>query len=407
MRFLKSDKPRIEVGAGTHTGVVREENQDSMGRFEAMRAGIPWTLLVICDGMGGHNGGSRASKIAVDTIGATFMKDAGSSDPLQMVLHRGIKAANEGIFTAAQSNPELTGMGTTCVALAISLDQAYLAHVGDSRIYRVRPGVIEALTTDHSNVQRLIDADMISAVDAKDHPESTTLYRCVGVKPDVSPTILGPISVTPGDRFLLCSDGLHGYIEENLVGAFTLMEEPQIATQKLIELANRRGGRDNVSVQIAYRTGGNPPSHKFRPDQITVRPANASPGPASDKKSSKGKNKALSSKAITLTLGIIAGIGLSVLALFLLSKSDTVKMEFKLPQIRNAAPETTTTPLLSSPLGPTQPESSPHVPPTASPQASDEPKVKNTVPPDNSKPGPKASPAAQTRQRPPATGATP
>ena len=271
MGILTRSSIEYEIGTATHAGMVRDENQDSIGRFEAQRGNSIWTLLVVCDGMGGHQGGSKASKMAVEHIGAAFLRDTPGQLPMGEILMAGIQGANAEIYAAAEASPDLLGMGTTCILLAVSGSEAYVAHVGDSRCYRIRPGVIERLTVDHSNVQRLVDAAMISEKEAHDHPEGSVLYRCVGVKSEVQPSVSGPISIKKGDRFLLCSDGLHGYVEENLIGAFALMEAPQAAAEKLLELANRRGGSDNVSVQILYRCGRHTPSHRFRPDAISVK----------------------------------------------------------------------------------------------------------------------------------------
>jgi serine/threonine protein phosphatase PrpC len=327
MGINNSNASQIDVGSSTHTGVVRAENQDSIGRFEAHRAGETWNLLIICDGMGGHQGGSKASKVAVDAIGTMFMKEMSSGSPVSMTLSNSIKFANNEIQTAAKNSPNLQGMGTTCVMLAASEQQAWIAHVGDSRCYRIRPGEIDRLTNDHSNVQRLIDADMITESDARDHPDSTVLYRCLGVKPEVEVTVTGPIPVKEGDRFLLCSDGLHGFIEENIIGAFALMDEPQIATEKLIELANRRGGMDNVSVQILYRPGKHAPTHTFTPEKVVPRASSRTAKPSSGQRPSELLQPSWVKYRISLIGSAIGGVALTFAVGFLLAKFGIITLK--------------------------------------------------------------------------------
>ena len=255
------------VGSETDVGSVREQNQDAVGYFTTKDEA--WTMLVVCDGMGGHAGGEMASKMAVEAIGHAFNTNITTVDPVT-TLTQAIIAANDAIWQAAQQFPERRGMGTTVAALAWTGDQAYIAHVGDSRVYRVRPDSIERMTKDHSAVQRMVDGGLLTEEQAAEHPDSNILSMCVGAKETLEPEVRGPVTIEPGDRYLLCSDGLVPLVEDAFVAAMAMMYRPQEAVEKLIALANDRGGDDNISVQILHRTDAYPPTDKFEPDRFQL-----------------------------------------------------------------------------------------------------------------------------------------
>ena len=255
------------VGSETDVGSVRDENQDAVGYFQTKDG--EWTLLVVCDGMGGHAAGQLASSLAVATLSEVFNRQIAEVDAVA-TLEQAIRAANAAIFQAAQESPEKRGMGTTVAALAVSSDQAFVAHVGDSRVYRIRPGTIERMTKDHSAVQRMVDGGLLTEEQAAEHPDANILSKCVGAKGDLDPDIRGPIAIDPGDRFLLCSDGLVPAVQETIVAAMAMMYRPQDAVEKLIALANDRGGDDNISVQIMHRDDAHPPTGVFEPDRFQV-----------------------------------------------------------------------------------------------------------------------------------------
>ena len=259
-----------EIGSDTHTGMVRTENQDSIDiHYTADKA---WRLMIVCDGMGGHAGGQKASSMAVQVIAEEFDRRIDDHHNAHETLNDAIIEANRAIFEEAQRNPELKGMGTTCVVLAVKEDKAYLAHVGDSRIYRIRPKVVERMTKDHSSVQKMVDGGLLSEEEAEDHPDSNILHRCIGAREELEPEIRGPEHIEKGDRYLLCSDGLTSLVEDQIIAAMTIINTPQEAVKKLIALANDRGGHDNTSVQILYRTGANRPKGKFNPDAFRRLP---------------------------------------------------------------------------------------------------------------------------------------
>ena len=256
-----------EIGSETDVGSVREENQDAIGYFQTKDGA--WTLLLVCDGMGGHAGGQMASNMAVETISQAFDRGIAALDPTA-ALTEAILAANAAILLAAQEHSEKRGMGTTVAALAVTGDQAYIAHVGDSRVYRIRPDTIERMTKDHSAVQRMVDGGLLTEEQAAEHPDSNILSMCVGAKEALEPEVRGPITVEPGDRYLLCSDGLTPLVEDAFIAAMAMMYRPPEAVGKLIAMANDRGGDDNISVQILHRSDAYPPTDVFQPDRFQL-----------------------------------------------------------------------------------------------------------------------------------------
>ena len=229
-------------------GRVRTLNQDDCGDFQDPETGVH--LLVVADGMGGHRGGEVASQMAVQEMGNVF--DQSPHPPPQELLAQAFKEANEKIFERADHESELSGMGTTAVALILDgQPNAYLAHVGDSRAYRMRGGRLEQLTDDHSVVGELVRGGQLSAEEARHHPQSNEILRALGTRPDVNIEFTR-VDVRAGDRFLLCSDGLSGMLSDQVI-ASALAEGPaEEITQRLIELANEAGGTDNITVQIAF-----------------------------------------------------------------------------------------------------------------------------------------------------------
>jgi serine/threonine protein phosphatase PrpC len=240
-------KPEAGIGLASKTdvGQVRQANEDSCDTF-AREDGT--RLLVVADGMGGHRGGATASSTTVATIAEIFDAEA-SARPSDM-LGRAIEAANARVFEMAQQDPELEGMGTTVVAFHLDArGRGTVAHVGDSRAYRYRNGRLEPLTTDHSVVAEMQRRGLLSADEAAVHPRRNEILRSVGVLPDVEVEV-ADVDVHPGDRFVLCSDGLSGVVTDDEIAAVVQAESPEGAVDTLIRMANERGGPDNITVQI-------------------------------------------------------------------------------------------------------------------------------------------------------------
>jgi protein phosphatase len=243
---MKSIDPRrIETASLSDVGRRRASNQDTFGGLVAASGA---RLLVVADGMGGHAGGATASRLAVETVEEFVGRSTG--DPAAL-LQAALEAANRRIHAEARRDPSLAGMGTTGVALLFqSNGGAWVAHVGDSRAYRLRNARLEQLTPDHSLVAELERRGMITAEEARVHPRRNEVLRCIGVDPEVDVDV-APVDVQPGDRYLLCSDGLCGVLGDEEIATELLRASPEVAARRLVDVANERGGPDNITVQIA------------------------------------------------------------------------------------------------------------------------------------------------------------
>ncbi|MFN8668462.1 MAG: Stp1/IreP family PP2C-type Ser/Thr phosphatase [Gemmatimonadaceae bacterium] len=248
---------RIEAGLSSDPGCVREINEDCA---RIIRPTTPESLArhgllaVVCDGMGGHEAGEIASRLAVETIVKRFEEEDG--DPL-VLLPRALQAANRAIFDAADRNHKLKGMGTTATALILRGGLAYSAHVGDSRLYLIRAGEIFLMTEDHSAVMQLVRQGVITREEARHHPDKNVISRALGSHRDVQVTGWPqPFAVLPGDRFLLCSDGLYDLVGDDVLLGTARDVHPQVACDRLVTLAREAGGHDNISVAILAMNSG-------------------------------------------------------------------------------------------------------------------------------------------------------
>jgi protein phosphatase len=225
-------------------------NQDSCAEFENENG---YRMLVVADGMGGHSGGETASRLAVEVIGQVF--ESGFDDSRSM-LERAFQAANAKIHQIGSTDPTLHNMGTTGVAVLVgSKDSGWVAHIGDSRAYRLREGQLDRITEDHSWVSEEVRQGRITAEDAKTHAMRNVLLQSIGIEPIVEVTI-STIDLRSGDRFLLCSDGLWGEVEDAPIAEILAREDPASAVRQLVDLANENGGSDNITVQIAALIDG-------------------------------------------------------------------------------------------------------------------------------------------------------
>jgi serine/threonine protein phosphatase PrpC len=235
----------------TDVGLVRSENQDFGTYTTASEESVSHPggrLLIVADGMGGHRGGATASRLAGETVKMQYL-DSETSD-IPTALRQSLSRANARIFSEAQSNPELRGMGTTTSVLAVRDHHGWLAHVGDSRIYLVRNGTIRQLTDDHSLVATMVREGLLTSQEAETHPRRNVLQRSMGVAEDVEIDVRGPFELREGDTFILCSDGLHGVVKEHElqeIAAGTIEE----AADEFLRRALERGAPDNVTVIVA------------------------------------------------------------------------------------------------------------------------------------------------------------
>lgn len=245
---------RVLVAGETNVGRKRNHNEDNFAILEEDG------LYIVADGMGGHASGEVASQLAIDNM-KDFFRATGSDPeatwPYKMDKSRGyeenrlitgIKLANLRIFEAAQRDQKLRGMGTTIAAILVIEDGVLVAHVGDSRVYRLRDGKLEQLTEDHSLLAEYIKMKRLTNEEITNFPHKNIIVRALGMKESVKvDTLLDPPK--PGDLYLLCSDGLSGPVtDEEIQEITTSIPDPKAACAKLIERANQNGGPDNITV---------------------------------------------------------------------------------------------------------------------------------------------------------------
>ncbi len=233
----------LDFAARSDVGLVRANNQDS--------AYAGPQLLVVADGMGGAAGGDIASSIAVGRLAALDGEAHGPDDALEE-LKNAIADAHAEIVARADNDPELSGLGTTVTALLRAGATLHMAHIGDSRAYLLRDGMLEQVTTDHSFVQHLVDTGRLSAAEAEHHPKRSMLLRVLG---DIDADVPVDISVRetrPGDRWMLCSDGLSGVVSRaTLEETLSDTEDPGDCADALVGLALAAGAPDNVTCIVA------------------------------------------------------------------------------------------------------------------------------------------------------------
>jgi PPM family protein phosphatase len=236
----------------TDVGRVRSENQDfgaMSTRDEERHEGHPGgRLLIVADGMGGHRGGATASRVAAETVKAQYL--GSETGDVAAALGDALTRANARVYAEAQSNPDLRGMGTTTSALVVRGDEAWFAHVGDSRIYLVRHDEIRQLTEDHSLVASMVREGLLTAQEAETHPRRNVLQRSIGVSEQVEIDVSGPLKIESGDTFIICSDGLHGVVKENELRDVA-RQSIENAADEFIRRALERGAPDNVTVIVA------------------------------------------------------------------------------------------------------------------------------------------------------------
>jgi len=252
----------LEMVCQTHPGMVRSHNEDSVA-CEAASG-----LVVLADGMGGYNAGEVASGITVSVLttevsqgllqGSPTRRDQDSGDENGVLLLReNILRANASIFHAAQSQSQYAGMGTTVVTGLFYDDRVVVAHVGDSRMYRLRGETLKLITQDHSLLREQVECGMLSAEEARLSKNKNLVTRAVGIDAKVEPEI-GVYDAQIGDIYLFCSDGLNDMVEDEDIEStmYAMQGNLPLAVEQLIQMANDNGGRDNVSVILVKVKGG-------------------------------------------------------------------------------------------------------------------------------------------------------
>lgn len=272
----KSSAQARESFCVSDVGCERDLNED---RFDTVRDGSAITWLV-CDGMGGAAGGEFAAQLAVDAM-TRSLQQSRADEPNIDVLSSAFREANR-VILLRRRNPELSGMGTTAVAMRFDGTEAVIASIGDSRAYLVRDGAVQQLTVDDTYVQSLVDEGRVMAEDALSHPEAHVLTRCLGSEPNLNvhsqrlwlwPAEMGGET----DVVVLCTDGLYSLISDAEIGGIASSLAPQEACEKLVQVARQKGGYDNITVAIIPVPG-------------TLRPAQ--PAAIPTEKASHAKRKA-------------------------------------------------------------------------------------------------------------------
>ncbi len=230
---------RVVIGAASDIGRARERNEDSYMVEEP--------LFAVADGMGGHKGGAVASSMALETLREVLREEMVA--PANLIEE--IKAANQRVLERGEADRELRGMGTTLTALLAEEGKAHIAHIGDSRAYLLRDGSLKQLTEDHTLVQRMVMEGKLLPEEAERHPQRSILTRALGVDEEIEPDTLTLDPVMPGDRLLLCTDGLTGMVDaEGIEDVLQSEPDPQRAAETLVDQANAAGGDDNITVLV-------------------------------------------------------------------------------------------------------------------------------------------------------------
>jgi serine/threonine protein phosphatase PrpC len=252
----------VKVCTATDLGLKRSQNEDCLGFWFAddaaglARRGV---LLVVADGMGGSRAGEVASRLAVDTVLRCY-RDGNAEQPIDD-LSQAIENANRVVHGQSTANPELRGMGTTCTALVVRGSHAFVAHVGDSRAYAIHDGAIHQITRDHSLVAQLVENRQITPEQARIDPRRNLVTRSVGVALDVdvdAETLHDELR--EGDTLVLCTDGLHGLVNDDEIANAASGQDLEGACRSLVELARQRGGPDNITLMIARLVPGDRPT---------------------------------------------------------------------------------------------------------------------------------------------------
>jgi serine/threonine protein phosphatase PrpC len=275
----------LHIAAATHPGMKGKANEDrySVSAYRLTTdENKPTVLAVLADGIGGHHGGEVAAQLAVESINK-YVAESPLIQPVQ-ILKLALTHTNLIILNRSKEDPDLTGMGTTCVCSWVIGDQLYAASVGDSRLYLQREGKLFCLTTDHTWIQEAIDQGTIKPDQAQGHPSAHIIRRFLGSINEINPDVrlrLSPaesdaeaeanqgMRLLPGDRLMLCSDGLTDLVKDREILDILRTRQIKLSPAQLINLANQRGGHDNITIVIMEVP---PPAHITRPLSVSPSP---------------------------------------------------------------------------------------------------------------------------------------
>ena len=263
-----------KIGMLTDVGQVRTVDEDSILAadlsFGVNSESSKFLLLAVADGMGGHAKGEEASKIALNAIASAVIPDLLNNTPFTKILEKGIQNANQDILDYTAENPEASGMGTTSVCAVVKDNQIHLANVGDSRAYRVSDDEICRVTKDHSYVQALIDEGDITEEQAREHPRKNEITRAVGIMPSIEVDTM-KLTLDSDESLLLCCDGVIAHLSDDDIHKIIRdSPDPQTACKEIVDLANERGGSDNISLIILSSEGSD--TKETEPDTKETEP---------------------------------------------------------------------------------------------------------------------------------------
>ena len=233
-------------------GMIREINEDYC--FSGELNG--YILFILADGMGGHKGGEKASKKAIETIISVLTEKLTEKmipGQIMLLLSEALECANREIISLAKADATLSGMGTTCDICMIAKSTAYIAHIGDSRVYKIskKSGDAKKLTKDHSLVEYMIETGTITREESVNHPQKNVILRALGTSPEVNADVFFT-KLSQDDVLLMCSDGLTNMLSESDIAKVILSStSPEDSAKELIQMANAAGGNDNITVVVA------------------------------------------------------------------------------------------------------------------------------------------------------------
>ena len=267
-------KHKIAVAGKTDVGIKRSSNQDNLFYAMPKMSPIPsHAIIVVADGMGGHAGGEIASELALTSLKkylkTNFQKDQNKPPQLRNIVAESVSQANATVHEKGQKTPKLKGMGTTLTAALIDDKHLTIANVGDSRGYLISDGVIKQITVDHSWVSEQVASGLMSEAQAKVHPRRNVITRSIGTSNHVNVDVFRE-NIKSGDIVLLCSDGLYPLVSDQEILSHLNNRDIEKACDSLIDLANHRGGPDNITVVIAKMPGNTNDSTQVRSSITTL-----------------------------------------------------------------------------------------------------------------------------------------
>lgn len=245
------DNGSVKAVVMTDLGNVRTNNEDVGLFFRVEEAHEKGCLMMVADGMGGHNAGEVASRMAADIISHEYFKQNGS---VEKSLSRSFELANKKIFEMSQSNRSMKGMGTTCTTLVVIGSDIYYSQVGDSRAYLLKQNKIYQITEDHTYVQELVNKGEITIIEASTHPKRNILTNAMGTKESLRiDTGKFALPIEEKDRLMICSDGLYDYLNDDDIARILGGNSLHNAASEMVDEAKKRGGHDNITVVLAEK----------------------------------------------------------------------------------------------------------------------------------------------------------